>query len=864
MRKYATKILKFLQFTYIAHLQISGKHSIKLCCSLLNENFYNFVNRITQTANIMAYYGNILEEELKNKVARDYFAEYDNTQIIGKIDFCIAIPRPRDGGGYLFETESLMWAEAKSGAKKDIYESFVQLILTIGRARTFDKFLPPAFLGAFDADKIGFLPYNSVLDIFYQSDFNWNVTPSDHETKEFRQVYDTVKSNIENGVMLFYFGRDDKELRKFIKENFVLGKSRLSKVRINKNNFTSIYQKWLLEVKPTIGVNWDIAKQNNIISADFYLADILSEHNITLKEKLYVLLRDNHYELDRRLNNMGMFDSTTAQFTDKQVAHKQFWNRYNRPPKREYWDYIVGRRDLLVPQDVRERKGSFFTPQKWVELSQQYLADCLGEDWQDEYYIWDCAAGTGNLLNGLTDKYKIWASTLDQADVDVMRDRVRNGANLLESHIFRFDFLNDSFDLLPQELQNIINDEERRKRLIIYINPPYAEASTATTVTGTGKNKAKVATENKTAKRYKPLIKSASNELFAQFFIRVQQEITGCLLAEFSTLKILQAQNFSEFRKIFSSSLEKIFVVPAATFDNVKGQFPIGFMIWNTGKHVPFTQINADIYDEDAELIGHKNFYGNLPLSINKWITQFNTTSDVIGQMSFYPPDFQNNGKFSILIKPQKRYCLRIGALNLKEISIYFSVRYCIEATWLNDRDQFLYPNDGWQSDKEFQNDCLAFTLFHGQNRISSKDGTNNWIPFTEQEVDAKDVFASHFMTDYINGRLQPQVYAATDLFNNENAVHRTENLQFSGEATALFDSGRALWRYYHAQPGANPNASLYDIREHFQGRDKNGRMNNDSNDEHYMELIGELRRNLKLLAKKIEPKVYEYGFLKR
>lgn len=760
-----------------------------------------------------------------------------------------------------------MWAEAKSGSKKDIYESFVQLILTIGRARTFDKFLPPAFLGAFDADKIGFLPYNSILDTFYKSDFNWNVTPSDHETKEFRQVYDTVKSNIENGVMLFYFGRDDKELRKFIKENFVIGKSRLSKVRINKNNFTSIYQKWLLEVKPTIGVNWDIAKQNNIISADFYLADILSEHNITLKDKLYVLLRDNHYELDRRLNDMGMFDSTTAQFTDKQVAHKQFWNRYNRPPKREYWDYIVARRDLLVPQDVRKRKGSFFTPQKWVELSQQYLADCLGEDWQDEYYIWDCAAGTGNLLNGLTDKYKIWASTLDQADVDVMHDRVRNGANLLESHIFRFDFLNDSFDLLPQGLQDIINDEDRRKKLIIYINPPYAEATTATTVTGTGKNKAKVATENKTAKRYKPLIKSASNELFAQFFIRVQQEITGCLLAEFSTLKILQAQNFSEFRKIFSSELEKIFVVPAATFDNVKGQFPIGFMIWDTSKHFPFTQINADIYNEDAELIGHKTFYGNLPQSINKWIKQFgNTSLKDIGYMENPTPDFQNTKYLCITnnIGTRHNNYSPINNYSIIYNCIYFSVRECIEPCWLNDRDQFLYPNDGWQYDKEFQNDCLAFTLFHGQNRISSKGGTNHWIPFTEQEVDAKDVFASHFMTDYINGKLQPQASTSTDLFNNETAVLGTEKLHFSDEAKILFDAGRALWQYYHAQPGANQNASLYDIREHFQGRDKNGRMNNDSNDEQYMKLIGELRRNLKLLAKKIEPKVYEYGFLKK
>jgi hypothetical protein len=38
--------------------------------------------------------------------------------------------------------------------------------------------------------------------------------------------------------------------------------------------------------------------------------------------------------------------------------------------------------------------------------------------------------------------------------------------------------------------------------------------------------------------------------------------------------------------------------------------------------------------------------------------------------------------------------------------------------------------------------------------------------------------------------------------------------------------------------------------------------MNTKSADAKYNELIGILRENLKILAKKIEPKVYEYGFL--
>jgi len=76
-----------------------------------------------------------------------------------------------------------------------------------------------------------------------------------------------------------------------------------------------------------------------------------------------------------------------------------------------------------------------------------------------------------------------------------------------------------------------------------------------------------------------------------------------------------------------------------------------------------------------------------------------------------------------------------VSGQNLITASIYLAIRQCIEATWLNDRDQFLCPKNSWQNDTEFHSDCLAFTLFHGQNRISSKEGTNHWIPFTEQEV---------------------------------------------------------------------------------------------------------------------------------
>ena len=146
-----------------------------------------------------SFYSNILEAELKNKVAADWFATYDSTPVIGNIDFAVAVPTH---GPQLFETEYLLWAEAKQGTSHDILESFIQLILTIGKARTYEDKLPPAFLGAFDAEKIAFVPYHEVMDVFTQNDFNWNVTPSNHQSKEFQQLLGLL-SGLKKQLVLF-------------------------------------------------------------------------------------------------------------------------------------------------------------------------------------------------------------------------------------------------------------------------------------------------------------------------------------------------------------------------------------------------------------------------------------------------------------------------------------------------------------------------------------------------------------------------------------------------------------------------------------------------------------------------------------
>jgi len=775
------------------------------------------------------------EADFKAGVFQEYFGQLTFRQEIDRIDFIITDNSDRH----------LIWAETKKNTA-DTVEMFVQLILTIGKARTFDKHTPPPFLCVFDYKKIAFLQYNTVQDIFYQNDFNWNVAPSDQKTKEFQQIRNIVDKTIKTGKMLFLFDTDKKILKTFIRDNFMTNRELfpelVARLQIDKNNFVPTYNRWVEMVKPSIQIDWNIAKTKGIIDGDFYLADLLSQENTTLKDKLFVLLRKTNYEIDRQLDDMGLYTSKTVEFKDGGLSHKHFWEIYVRPPKKEYWEYIIKRRDLLVPQDIRERKGSFFTPQIWVQKSQEYLTDVFGENWQEEYYVWDCAAGTGNLLVGLTNKYNIWASTLDRQDVDVMKDRVKNGASLLEKHVFQFDFLNGNFDDLPKDLKKIINDPEKRKKLIIYINPPYAEATSSTTIAGSGQNKAGVSTSYQIIEKFKSDIGKASNEIFSLFLARIYSEIPNCKIGFFSKVKFINSQNFQKFRLFFKADFKKGFIVRADTFDNVTGYFPIGFTIWDfNGKNFP-QKIKVDIIESGEK----KTFYSITGFSINKWIKEYDLYKEnPIGYVCNPAPDFLKDNQPYITISKGTRHFNYYGFSkeNLIEGCIYFAVRLCIEPTWLFDRDQFLYPSsDLYKNDLEFQNDCLIFTLFHGQNRGTTKEGDNHWIPFTAKEVNSNNNFQSSFMSDFLKGR------------------------NLSKEASIVFASGKDLWKYYHSKisnhPTAPVDASFYDIREFFQGRSEKGTMKQKSDDETYNALIKELRQKLSVLAEKIQPKIFEYGFL--
>ncbi len=85
----------------------------------------------------------------------------------------------------------------------------------------------------------------------------------------------------------------------------------------------------------------------------------------------------------------------------------------------------------------------------------------------------------------------------------------------------------------------------------------------------------------------------------------------------FSTLKYVNAPNFEKFRKNWNAKYLGGFVVHSKAFDGLKGNFPIGFLIWKTDnnsneRRYLINEISTDVLDKDANPIGEKTFY-NVP-----------------------------------------------------------------------------------------------------------------------------------------------------------------------------------------------------------------------------------------------------------
>ena len=213
-------------------------------------------------------------------------------------------------------------------------------------------------------------------------------------------------------------------------------------------------------------------------------------------------------------------------------------------------------------------------------------------------------------------------STLDQADV------MKATKTCVSAQRFQYDYLNDDIaedgsidysltDKVPAGLRKAIAEG---KKILVLINPPYAESGM-----GIGKGNKKGVSKTKFSDVAMKQYGKACNELFTQFVVRITKEIPSSTLAMFSTLKYINAPTLATFRQTWNAKYLGGFAVHSKAFDGLKGNFPIGFLIWvikqNSNKKTSITEVKVEVLNKNTQAVGEKIFHNVLNSNLlTNWI----------------------------------------------------------------------------------------------------------------------------------------------------------------------------------------------------------------------------------------------------
>ncbi|MBS1771881.1 MAG: hypothetical protein JST82_03415 [Bacteroidetes bacterium] len=760
-----------------------------------------------------------------------------------------------------------IWFEAKDGYKHSTYAMFTQLLHYVQQALNKGEEVPP-FLVVMDTQKAAIMKTADVIPFLKKKTIKWGKSASGYT----QEALDEVSAYIGTYFVSFKIETHQEEFIETIKNAIKSGD--IIRTQITPDNLKQVFDKWVQMIGREIK---DVAEEDYAL---LFFADIMSDGTISTHRDLPAeLLHKNNqpvFSLSGKLYELG-----------NREGYRQFWQIYHRPPAQEYRNYLLERRDSLIPIDERSFKGAYYTPLHVVDKAYDKLAETLGKNWQREYIVWDMCCGVGNLEVKHSNPRNIYMSTLDQADVDVMHAT----RTCVAATRFQYDYLNDDIaddgsidynltNKVPQSLRDAI---AAGKKILVLINPPYAEAANNdNTVLGDDNSENKKGVSKTRVATLMDDQGYAARELFVQFIVRIAKEIPTATIAVFSKMKYVNAPNFEIFRQEWNAKYLGGFVVHSKAFDGLKGDFPIGFLLWKTNQNAdvktPITEITVEVLDKKATPIGEKQFY-NLPNEylLSNWIKRVKAnkmdaiplknaispttnTKDVrgtkwadgaIASMICKGSDMQNAATQTALLS--SGYCSAGGFFvtieNIWQSAIVYTVRLVTKKTWLNDRDQFLQPTVPLTD--EFKNDCLVWMLFNGSNLTAGADGlewnnktwslVNHFIPYTETEVGAPERFESDFMVQYMADKI------------------------FSTEAKAVLEAGKALWQSYFAHIDVRsvrdefklnrPDVGWYQIRNTLKARNASGDFPPVS--------FKQFEDAYKALTEKLQPQVYEFGFLR-
>lgn len=505
-----------------------------------------------------------------------------------------------------------IWFEAKDTGKNSSYAMFTQLLHYVQVALNEGETVPP-FLAVIDTEKAALMRSADVLPFLAKRTIKWGKSAS-----QFTQAaLDEISAHIGTHFVAFKIATHEQEFISTTKAAIKSGD--IIRTQITPDNLKQVFDKWVAMIGQEIT---GVAEENYSL---LFFADIMHDGTVSTHANLPAeLLYKNGapvFSLHGRNYELGSKD-----------GYRQFWAIYHRPPDSAYRDYLLERRDSLIPIDERSFKGAYYTPLHVVDKAYDKLTETLGKNWQKDYIVWDMCCGVGNLEVKHSNPRNIYMSTLDQADIDVMKAT----KTCVSAQRFQYDYLNDDItdegdidyrltNKIPQGLREAI---AQGKKILVLINPPYAEATNSDNVSQIGGAISKTGVAKTKIAKNMGDYGYASRELFAQFIMRISIEIPSATVAMFSTLKYFNAGNFEKFRKKWKAKYLGGFIVHSKAFDGLSGNFPIGFLVWDTKQSLSLDELTVTVMDKNAVDIGEKTFFSTPnERHLNSWMPRLKTDS---------------------------------------------------------------------------------------------------------------------------------------------------------------------------------------------------------------------------------------------
>jgi hypothetical protein len=480
----------------------------------------------------------INEKDVENTYRHNFLKKFKDMEITS--------PFGCDGFGVSKSNKLRVLMEFKDDLKltnkTDLCKVLCQSVFYI--KKFYDKgIVPPSTIFVGDRNECTAIHVNDLID-YLDLDIDWRVAPSSAHTITELLVRLVKDENIKPFVF------DSNHFEQCIDKIKDLTDNVQRKVLVTDKNITEVFryfeEKVLGKVKLTTNEKANLFVQILVNKDDNFLHPVSKRKTVMTK-------------------SFGEVPIVSREGFESFFAH--FASSYS-PSQKHKLAAVV---DRIVEDTTRRKQGEFFTPAIWVDKAHEYIASVYGENWKEDYVVWDPAWGTGNL----TRDYKfseLYVSTLNQSDIDTANQMGYN----FEAVKFQYDFLNDDYEKLPECLRKAI---EEGRQIIVLMNPPYGTSSTSA-----GKHKQGTSLTIINSMMNEEKLGRGSQQLYSQFLYKLDKmNIKNICL--FSKPNFFTSTGFKEFRsKLWNKySFMNGFVMNASEFADVK-EWPLSFSIWQNKK----------------------------------------------------------------------------------------------------------------------------------------------------------------------------------------------------------------------------------------------------------------------------------------